>query len=234
MCGCGADTDARAASSRIVPEDLSVMALEGGNGVLDVTGLTLRRGSQALEVFAALKNVGDVPACSAAFSIELFDRQEQSVAAGITGLLSQHFFRLTDGSETTAACVAPGDVTMAAITDLPAELAVEDIGTIVYRCPYFALDVVPIDGLEVDRVERVQAGGETSFAGRVVNRFDVTVENPSVSVFPIDRSGRPLGMVSVSEALELSPRGRWDFKTPGIAAADGDDYAVFPAGAIDE
>src|SRR5262245_10680978 len=98
----------------IVPEHLTVTALAGGNGVLNVTALTLSEGPSSTELFAALKNEGDVPACTAAFSVELFDDADQSLASGIGGLLSQHFFRLTDGSDAIAACVGPGDVTMAA------------------------------------------------------------------------------------------------------------------------
>ena len=72
-------------------------ALAGGNGVLDVIALTLREGPSRVEVYAALRNDGDVSACSAAFSVELFDTTEHSLAAGIGGLLTQHFYRLTDG-----------------------------------------------------------------------------------------------------------------------------------------
>jgi hypothetical protein len=53
-------------ASRVVPESLSVTALEGGNGVLEVNALTLRDGAGGPELYVALKNVGEVPACSAA------------------------------------------------------------------------------------------------------------------------------------------------------------------------
>jgi hypothetical protein len=60
-CSNGADDDAL-----VVPERLSVTALAGGNGVLDVIALTLRAGAHNSEIYAALLDVGDRPACSAA------------------------------------------------------------------------------------------------------------------------------------------------------------------------
>jgi hypothetical protein len=217
--------------ARIVPEGLSVTALAGGNGVLDVIALTLRNGPTSTEVYAALKNVGDVPACSAAVSVELFDKIEQSLASGISGLLTQHFYRLTDGSGSIAACVGPGDVTMAAITDLPSDIAIEDVGYVVYRCPYFALDVVPIDGLTIGPVTRVAAAVGTTYTGTLVNGLDVAVSNPSVTVFPVNRVGRPLGVAIGSGTVEIAPGGSWAFETNAVSAA-GVDYFAYPAGAL--
>jgi hypothetical protein len=116
LLACSSSTDDGNATdddALIFPEGVRVTALAGGNGVLDVIALTLRNGPHSIELYAALRNTGDVPACSAAVSFELFDKAEQSLAAGISGLLTQHFYRLTDGSRTIAACVGPGDVSMA-------------------------------------------------------------------------------------------------------------------------
>jgi hypothetical protein len=215
----------------IVPEGLSVTALAGGNGVLEVIAFTLRKGPRSAEVYAALKNVGDIPACSAAVSVELFDEAEQSLAAGIGGLLTQRFYRLTDGSGTIAACVAPGDVTMAAVTDLPSDIVIEDVGYVVYRCPYFALDVVPIDGLTISHVESITGRDGTAYTGTLVNGLDVAVNNPAVSVFPVNRVGRPLGMATASGALEIPPGGSWSFETNAVGTP-GVEYAAYPAGAL--
>jgi hypothetical protein len=215
-----------------VPRGLGVTALAGGCGVLDVVALTLRETAGGLALYAALRNTGDVPACSAALSVELFDAQDQSRAAGIVGLLSQRFYRLTDGSDAVAACVAPGDVTMAAVTDLPPELAIEDVRHVVYRCPYFALDVVPIDGLTVHALRSMTSNGRTSFAGTLVNGLDVTVRDPSVTVFPVNREGRPLGAVTETGTADIPPGGRWTFETDVVHEAGVDAFA-YPAGALD-
>lgn len=219
--------------ARIVPEDLTVTALAGGAGVLEMNALTLRNGPDGIELYAALKNIGDVPACHAALSVELFDKTEQSLAAGIDGLLSRRFYRLTDGSETIAACVGPGDVTMSAITFSLPEVRAEDVGFLVYRCPYFALDVVPIDGLTVDRMERLERGTGTAYAGTLQNELGVTVTSPSVTVFPATRVGRPLGAAIAQGMLELPPGRSWDFTTDRVDVRGVDQFA-FPAGALAE
>jgi hypothetical protein len=219
--------------ARIVPASLVVTALAGGNGVLELTALTLREGAGGLEVYAALSNQGDVHACSAALGLELFDADERSLAAGIGGLLTQRFHRLTDGSDTIAACVGPGDVTMAAITDLPAEISVEDVAHVVYRCPYFALDVVPIEGLDVRSVQRATGDAGTVYTGTLTNGLDAVVRNPSVSVFPVDRVGRPLGVAIASGVTDIPPDGQWAFETSSVDEP-GVDQVAYPAGAIDE
>jgi hypothetical protein len=210
----------------IVPEELRVMALPGGNGVLEVSALTLRKAETRTELLAALRNTGQQPACHAAFAVELFDAADQSLAAGITGLLSQHFYRRTDGSETIAACIAPGERTLAAITDLPSELAVQDVRSIVYRTPYFALDVEPIAGL---RVEQLEAG--LTYKGVLKNALHVGVDKPSVTIFPINRVGRPLGVVLSTSDGHLPPGGEWAFETTPLATP-ADDFLAFPAGAL--
>jgi hypothetical protein len=218
-------------SALIVPEDLDVTALAGGNGVLDLFALTLRKGPGGIELYAALRNEGGVPACHAALSVELFDVAEQSLAAGISGLLTQRFYRLTDGSDTIAACVAPGDVTMAAVTDFPTEVAIEDVGHVVYRCPYFALDVVPIEGLTIGQVKRATTSDGTAYTGTLVNGLDLAVSKPSVTVFPLNGVGRPLGAANGTGSGEVPPGGRWAFETNRIAEP-GLDHAAFPAGAL--
>jgi hypothetical protein len=214
-----------------VPEGLRVLALPGGNGVLAVTSLTLRKGETNTELIAALRNTGAVPACHAAFSVELFDGAEHSLAAGINGLLTQQFYRRTDGSGTIAACIAPGERTMAAITDLPPELVIEEVGSVVYRSPYFALDVEPIAGLTVERVERVAHSGGIAYTGRLANSLDLSVERPSVTVFPVNRVGRPLAVTMAKSDVRISPGASWEFETSPVEAPDAEGVA-FPAGAL--
>ncbi len=229
--GTGAEVEDEAEQARIVPEGLSVSALAGGTGVLELTALTLQRRGDRVELYAALKNVGDVPACSAALSVELFDAGGHSLAAGIGGLLTQRFFRRTDGSDMLAACIAPGDVTMAALLDLPSELVVQEVRSLVYRCPYFALDVAPVASVTIRDVKRVQRGAASGYRGTLVNGLAVALKKPSVSVFPTNSAGRPLGMVSVSAAMELAPGGEWSFETDALPVR-GVDQRAFPAGEL--
>jgi hypothetical protein len=223
--------DAMADDARVVPANLSIAALAGGNGVLDVIALTLRRGSSSTEVYAALRNDGETPACSAAFSVELFDKTEHSLATGIAGLLTQHFYRRTDGSGALAACVGPGDVSMAAVTDLPSDIDIEDVGYARYRCPYFALDVVPSADLTVSAVTRTIEDGGSRYTGKLVNGLDVTVSKPSVTVFPVNAVGRPLGVAAASSFGEVPPGGSWIFETNTLDAI-GADWVAYPAGEL--
>lgn len=221
----------------IVPVGLTVTGLESGHGVLDVTALTLRVGPTSLELYAALKNVGDIPACDAALSVELFDRDGTSLAAGIGGLYTNHLYRLTDGSDTIAGCVGPGDVTMAAITDLPSSITPEAVGSILYRCSYFAVDVTPIDGPSLASLTSVDENGATAYAGTLVNRLPVALSNPSVTVFPVNRVGRPLGVASSRGSSDVPPTtsipacGSWSFHTNAISAPAASAFA-FPAGSV--
>jgi hypothetical protein len=215
----------------IVPEGVSVTALAGGSGVLEVSALTLLEGSNGPELYAAVRNGGEVPACSAALSVELFDDRDQSLAAGIGGLLSERFYRLTDGSGTIAACIGPSDVSMAAVTDLPSDLVIAEVATVVYRTPYFALEVEPIAGLTVLEVASQAASDGTVYTGTLENELDVPVRAPSVTVYPLTRAGRPLGVAIGSGMAELAPGERWVFETDAVRAA-GPDYAAFPAGAL--
>jgi hypothetical protein len=143
------------------------------------------------------------------------------VASGINGLLTQHFYRVTDGSDAIAACVGPGDVTMTAVTDLPSDIAIEDVGYVVYRCPYFALDVVPIDGLTASDVKAVTGGAGTVYTGTLSNGLDVAV----------NRVGRPLGVAIATGTVQIPPGGSWAFETNTVDMP-GADQAAYPAGAM--
>lgn len=220
----GAEPDETAA---IVPQMVRATPLPGGNGVFDLTALTLREGSSGPELYVAVKNVGTTPACSPALSVELFDGDEQSLATDIGGLLLRRFYRLTDGSNAIAGCVAPGDVAMLAFTDLPAELAVDDVAHVVYWCNYWVLEGSPLDGISITGVVGVARGTDDVFSGTFNNAFDVAVEAPSVAVFALNRVGRPLGVAMARGSEAVPPGGHWNFETEPVSAA-GVDQTAYP------
>jgi len=226
--GAGAVRDDAAGDARIVPVGLNVTARPGGCGVLNVTALTLRRGPSNGELYAALKNEGASPACSPSFSVELFDEADQPLATGLGGLLVKGFYRLTDGSETVAGCVGPGDVAMVAISDLPAELVVEDVNNVIYGCNFWMLEVEPIAGVTVGDVNVVEQGDGASYTGALVNGLDVALSNPSVAVFPLNRMGRPLGVALGTGTVDVPAGGTWQFETTTVNEA-GVDSAAYPA-----
>jgi hypothetical protein len=232
--GCGGDESAANVKEEprddalIAPAGLDVTARAGGCGVLSMVALTLRRETDNGELYAALKNDGARPACSPSFTVELWDRADQPLATGLGGVLVKRFYRLTDGSDTVAGCVGPGDIAMVAITDLPAELELENVGRVVYGCNFWMLEVSPIDGIRISDVKVVARGSGASYMGALVNGMDVALSRPSVAVFPVNRVGRPLGVAFGTGAVDVPPGGSWQFETNPISEP-GVDALAYPA-----
>jgi hypothetical protein len=214
----------------IVPEGLVVSLEPGGAGVLALYALTLRDGPNGLELYAALTNDGDVPACDAALKVTLYDTAGQPIGNFINGLDTKSFYLYTlpDGSTTIAACAKPGDVTMTEIATMASDISVADVGQVVYYYSYFALDAVLIDGLTITQVNTVTSNAGTTYTGTVVNALNQTVTDPSIRVFPLNRVGRPLGVALGGDATQIPAGGTWTFQTNTVETP-GVDYAAFPA-----
>lgn len=189
--------------------------------MLRVTALTLRAGA----LYVALRNEGQMLACSPAFSAQLFNEHEQALTTALGGLLVRRFYRLTDGSDTIAACVSPGDVTMVAITDLPTDIAPADVKRVEYWCNYWALAAEPLGDIAASNV-RVVSGSR--FAGALVNGLTVPLSAPAVAVFPLNRAGRPLEVSFAEAAVDVAPGGSWEFETSAVSDA-GVDQAAYPS-----
>lgn len=211
----------------VLPEGLLVEAHASGCSALELSALTLQSGSAGLELYAALKNVGSSAACSPAFSVSLFDRDEQPLAMGVGGLLVQSFYRLNDGSETLAACAAPGDSAMIAVRDLPADVRLEDVGRVEYWCNFWMLEATPVGGLRVQDVQRVERDGGVVYTAKLKNGLDVALAEPAVSVFQLDDAGRPLGVASASAEEVVPAGGSWELETE-VVAERGVTQAAFP------
>jgi hypothetical protein len=214
----------------IVPRGLDVILEPGGAGVLDLYALTLRDGPDGLELYAALTNDGDVPACDAALNVTLYDTAGQPMGTFINGLDTRSFYLYTlpDGSTTIAACAKPGDVTMTEIATMAPDISVADVGQVVYYYAYFALDAVLIDGLTTTQVNAVTTNAGTSYTGTVVNALNQTVTDPSIRVFPLNRVGRPLGVAKGGDSSQIPAAGTWTFQTDTVDMS-GVDWAAFPA-----
>jgi hypothetical protein len=216
--------------ARFFPTALNVTALPGGNGVLDLIALTLRKGPTGPELYAAMRNDDPVTcACDPGLSVELYDKSGQVMGTWIAGLNTIHFYDVVDAGM-LASCVGPGDVTMAAFSGLPSDLAVDSVGYVVYRCPYFALDVVPIDaGFAVTQVTSAAGPeGGTVFTGTFVNGFDASVTDPSVTVFPVNSVGRPLGVATASGTGNVDAGGSWPFQTNAVDVP-GASFVAYPS-----
>ncbi len=154
--------------------------------------LTLREGPSGGEIYAAVRSDRDTPACSPSFSVNVYDKADQHVAAGLSGLLLKSFYRMADDSSPVA-CMAPGEVSMVAISDLPANLILDDLGRIEYWSNFWALDVEPLGEISIDEVQSVTRSAGVAYTGALINGLDIAVSDPSVAVFPLNRAGRPSG-----------------------------------------
>jgi hypothetical protein len=211
----------------IVPAGVIVSARPATNSAFGVVALTLREGASGAELFAAVRNDGKVPACNPSFSVELLDQDQQTLALGISGLMMQHFYRLTDGSRTIAGCAAPGEVTMVSITNLSLDTALADVRQVVYSSSYWLLDVAAIDGIRVTEVRPALSSTGVAYTGVLSNGLDVPLGNPSVAIFPLTSVGRPLGVAFGSGTALVPPGGSWRFETNTVSDP-GADYAAFP------
>lgn len=216
----------------IFPPGLDVELEQGGAGLFDLTALTLRDGPDGLELYAALKNVGDLPACDAGFKATIYDKNNQPLGMFINGLDTSHLYLYTlpDGSQTIAACASPGDVTMTNIFTMAPDIAVADVGSVVYYYVYFVLDGITLidPGFTVTDVQAVTGAAGTSYTGTFTNGLSMAVNSPSIRIFPVNRVGRPLAVAGANGSLQIPPGGTWMFQTDSVDMP-GVDYAVFPA-----
>ena len=77
--------------------------------------------------------------------------------------------------------------------------------------------IVPVEGFDVSEVQTIAGGDGKRYAGKLVNRFDKTVTEPSVAIFPTNRVGRPLGVATSKTTTELPPGGSWSFESSDVA-----------------
>ncbi|WP_437680049.1 FxLYD domain-containing protein [Sorangium sp. So ce131] len=214
-----------------VPEGLSSAELDGEGGGLTLVAFTLVQGANGPELYAAVRNDGDTPACDAGMMVYFIDEAEQLVTSWGGSLRSGRLYQLNDGSGVIIPCVAPGEVAMAASTDLPDDLVIEELGALKHRFPAFTVDVVPVDAITVGAVETVSRGDRSAYTGTLENGLDVAVSDPEVAVFPVNRVGRPLGMATSRAAADVPPGGTWTFETTTVDDP-GVDYVVYPTASI--
>ena len=210
-----------AADATFDPLGIAVMPLQGGNGVFVMTALTLQKGPAGVELYAAVENESDagILACAPGLTVELYDKSGQPIGEWIDGIDTLRFYDYypeADAGE-LASCVAPGDVGMVSFTNLPADLDVDDVGTVVYSTSYWGLPGTQINGLTVTGLTTVALEGGTAFTGTVVSGFDTAVVGPSVQVFPINGAGRPLALATTpNDAGDIPPNGSWTFQTNAV------------------
>jgi hypothetical protein len=219
--------------SAFEPSGLPNVPLDSVPGVLTLFASTLTLGEDGFELYAAIRNEGQGLLCGAAMQLEFYDHADQLIGMASTGVQSGRLFRLPD-STMTISCVSPGQTAMAAATNLPEGLMLEELKYIGHRFPAFQIDDAMVEpSATVSEVETFDTPDGTTFRGSVENAADVPISDPVVSVFPVNGVGRPLGVATSAAMVEIPPGGAWSFETSPVAQRGADQLAFaaasFPA-----
>jgi hypothetical protein len=200
-----------------VPNGLLNTNLDGDRaGGLKLVAFTLVREAKGLNLYGAVKNEGATPVCEAGMTTYFIDKTDQVVTSAGSVLQSKQFYRLDDG--VIVRCIAPGQIAMGAATDLPNDIVIEKLGYLQHRFPAFMIDgIVPVEALDVSEVQAIAKGDGKRYTGKVISRFDKTVTDPSLAIFPMNRVGRPLGVATSKTTTELPPGSSWSFETTDVA-----------------
>lgn len=222
---CAELDDLPAGASLFEPADLPNLPLDGPDGALSVYSWTLKGGPAGLELYAGICHKGEGTLCSVALQVEFYDQADQLIGSASGAVQSGRLFEFSQ-SPYPISCVVPGQTAMAALTSLPEGMALADVKSMGYRFPAFLIDdAVPLPGARVTSVEALSTAAGALFRGTLTNDSDSAISSPSVSVFPLNEVGRPLGNAVGAEALEIAPGGTWEFET-NVVAGDGGAHQI--------
>ncbi len=214
-----------------VPADLPNTNQDGQDDGLVLVALTLVQEATGPAFYAAVQNVWSTPLCEAGMMLSFYDRSGQPVGSAAGVLQSGQFYQLDDGSGTIIPCVAPGQIAMTGETGLPDTIVLDQLGSLVHLFPSFNVGVVPAGALTVTGVAPTTGTAGTTYSGTVDNAIGSTLSNPSVSVFSVNRVGRPLGMATASTTADLPAGGSWVFQTGALDDA-GVGQAAYGSGSV--
>jgi hypothetical protein len=213
-----------------VPADLRHTFRDDQGVPLTLIAFTLVEGATGPDLHAAVRNDGPTPVCEAGMMMSLFDKADQPVTDVAAVLVSGRFYRLEPGVVVT--CIAPGQIAMAATTGLPTSIVIDQLGRVEHRFPLFNLgDLEEIEGLAVTGVATVAMSAGSAYTGTFTNGLGTAVSSPSVTIFPTNRVGRPLGVATASATTDVPPGGSWAFQS-SLVADPGAAHVVFPGAAI--
>jgi hypothetical protein len=214
-----------------VPADLPNMPREGDpGGGLTLLSFTLVPGNDGPKLYTAVKNEGDRPSCEAGVTTDFFDKSGQQVASAGSALQGGRFYRLESGN--VIRCIDPGQIAMAASTELREDIVIADLGHLSHAFPAFVMEgITAVEGLNVEEVMPVAMISGGAYRGKLSNGFDVSVSAPRVTIFPLNRVGRPLGVATSSGTEDVPAGGSWTFETSSVSSL-GVDYAAYPTASV--
>lgn len=209
-----------------VPEDLPTAELNAEGG-LTLVALTLAPGERGPQLFAAVRNDGETPACEAGMTVSFKDEDDQVIATGAGTLVSGRYYRLDGGTGAVVSCVAPSQIAMTAMPELPATVVIDALGSLEYAFPAFDVPgIVELPGLGVSDVQAVMTASGYAFTGTVTNDVSETLSGVKATLFALNGVGRPLGAGSSSAMSDLAPGDTWSFQTSGLTRI-GVGHAAF-------
>jgi hypothetical protein len=223
-------------SALFVPSHVQVLNVNGEGKAVNVVASTLIAGPSGPELYAVLSNSADVSACDGSISFELFDGSELSVGAWTTAIHSGQLYRRADGMGGIIACLDPGEVAMAALTDLPQDLVLDDLSAVVYYLTYFDRDVlpfetVPVDGVQITNIRTVELTSTSAFTGTLANGLDVPMNGTTVTVYGLNDAGRPVSMATSTSSADIPAGESWDFESTPVNDP-GTDHLAFPSASV--
>jgi hypothetical protein len=215
-----------------VPEGLPNTNVNGQDEGLILVASTLVREATGSALYVAVRNDLDTPLCQPGMSTDFYDKAGQKITSAASVVQTDRWYGMGDG--TVIACLAPGQIGMAAATNIPDLPALEELGYLKHLFPTFIVqDIAPVEGLTVADLKIVAKGTGHAFAGQLVNGLDVAVSAAAVAIFPVNRVGRPLGVATGAATTDVPSGGSWPFETDTVEAL-GVDYLAFPSASISQ
>jgi len=209
--------------AHFIPQHVPNTLRVGGIGEVWLTlyASTLVDGPNGVEYYTAVRNDGEIPVCLGSVTTYFVDVTDTLVASWSAGLYLRNYYRRDQGTGNYTLCIAPGDIAMTASTmDLPPEIVIDELWYLMHEFPGFLFyDIVPVEPLltVTDVVVVPNGDGGGHYTGTFTNRSDTTLDVASVSIFPVNRVGRPLGMATSRTEVEVPPGGSVAFETSMVA-----------------
>jgi hypothetical protein len=111
-------------------------------------------------------------------------------------------------------------------------VVIGQLSGLTHRFPAFGGDgLTPLGSFTVSQVQVVAKDAASAYQGVFTNPLSLTATAPSVTIFPVNRVGRPLGAASSSATIDVPPGGTWSFETSTVNDR-GVDYAAYPGASV--
>jgi len=211
-----------------VPEGLPSIEAPGEEGGLVLVASTLMQGADGLELYVAVRNDGDAPACEIGAMTSFIGADEQVIETVGLPLQAGHLYEY---SGAVLNCLPPGEIGMGAALDLPDTIVLEELTGLEHRFPAFEVaGIIALNAFKVDDVEVVSGACGSKYTGVLTNQFERGIIPASITIFPVNEVGRPFGAATATTEGISAGEG-WAFETSSVPNP-GSDYVALPDGSV--